>query len=117
MEIASLIIFRIATIADGETQSDTLDVRGYDVIGVQKGADATGTSITFKGNVDGTGTLYDVKDPSGNSAALTVANTTAQLSVFYQDKELRGLNQLALVTNSAPGADVKYTVGLRYAAG
>lgn len=115
MEIVSLALFRTAVYAAATTTSPTVDVRGYDVVGIQKNADMTGTSLSFTGNFDGAGVMYPINDAANTAVTLTVSAGTAQLSLFQQVKELRALNQLAVVTNGAnPGAGVILTIGLRY---
>jgi hypothetical protein len=115
MDITSLALFKNATILATATQSNTIDVRGYDVMSVQKDTNATGTSFSFKGNFDGLGTVVPIRDASNTAVTLAATSATAQLLLFQQGKELRALNQLAIITNAAnAGADAVLLVGLRW---
>ncbi len=115
MDITSLALFKFATILATAVQSDTIDVRGYDVVSVQKDTNATGTSFSFKGNFDGLGTLFPVRDASNTAVTLAATNATAQLLMFQQVKEIRALNQLAIITNAANAlADAVLSIGLRW---
>jgi hypothetical protein len=115
MDILSLTLFKLATIAATLVQSNTISVLGYDVVILQKDTNATGTSFTFKGNFDGLNTVVPVSDASNAAVALAATSATAQLIMIQQVKELRCLNQLAIITNAAnAGADAVLSVGLRY---
>jgi hypothetical protein len=115
MDIVSLALFRLAVYAAATATSPAVDVRGYDVVGIQKDASMTGTSLSFTGNLDGSATLVPIVDAANTAVTLTVSAATAQLSLFQQVKELRALSQLAVTTNgAAPGVGVTLTIGLRY---
>jgi hypothetical protein len=115
-DIVSLALFRIAHFVGGADQTtEAVDVRGYDVVGVQKDNTITGTSLTFTGNFDGLDELVPIVDSANTAVTLTVSAATAQLSLFQQVKEIRALNQLAVTTNgAAPGAGKSVIVGLRW---
>ncbi len=117
MDILSLQLFRVAVIPAATTQCPALDVRGYDVIGVQKDATLPGTSLTFFGTFDGvgvSGSLPQIFDASNAAVTITTTTLTAALHLFQQVKELRGLNQFALATNSAPAGAINVVIGLRW---
>jgi hypothetical protein len=116
MDILSLAVNRLAVFVGAADQTtSTIDVRGYDVVGIWKDTDVTGTSLTFTGDFDEADSLAPIVDASNTAVTLTCSAATKQLCLFQQVKEIRALNHLAITTNgAAPGAGVKIRVGLRY---
>lgn len=72
--------WRQVTIADGDSLSDALDIRGQRVIALRQGADNEGTSFSFQGSYDGGTTFEDIQT---DAAELTVAKSATVAEVFF----------------------------------
>lgn len=87
-----------ATIANGGTTSNALDIRGYTEVGFVLPT-MTGTAITYQVSADGTtfGVLYD---KTGTAISVTTASSRA----FPVHEAAKAFGFLKLVSGSAEGA-------------
>ena len=62
-----------ATIKDGESLSDVIDVRGYRAMAIAMPSEWTAANITFQGAVEEDGDFLDVYDDDGDELQISAA--------------------------------------------
>lgn len=88
-----------ATIANGATSSEAMDLRGLALVGVQFPATFTGTTVTFTMSDSFAGTYVPVYNSAG-----AISYTIAQARYYAIDpKDFHGIRFLKIVSGSAEG--------------
>lgn len=87
-----------ATIADGATKSDVIDLMSQELAGIITDANLTGTSLTFEGSSTPDGTFVGINDASGSAITLTVA---ASKVIIPDATKVYGFPYIKLVAGSA----------------
>ncbi len=72
LPVSSRLSVLTATIANGESLSDALDLKGYGLTGFQMPTSWTTANLTFQVSVDGT-TYQNLYDDLGNEVTVTAA--------------------------------------------
>lgn len=91
---------KTATIANGETVSDSVYCGDKVAMSLQIPAAITGTAISFQGSHDGV--TYLAVNSGGSAYSETVA---ASKSVDLDSSKLQGYRHIKLVSNGAEGAE------------
>lgn len=95
----------IATILNGQTVSNAVNINGERIAGIDLGATLTGTALTIQNAADGTN-FRAAYVPGGTAISYTVAG--ARFLKF--DPPLEGYNRIKLVSGTAEGADRTLTI-------
>ena len=96
-----------ATIANGATTSDAVNLYGCTAIGIGFPAAMTGATVTFKGSLDDGSTFLDIYDIDGVQVSYTfVASTGLPLDV----KTFAPYDQIKVVSASSEGAERLITI-------
>ena len=90
----------IATIANGETESDSIRSGSYILLGIYVPAGFNGTAISFKASFDDE-TYQDIHDVSG----LLALPVTADTYLSIDPQLLAGCRYLKIVSNAAESAE------------
>jgi len=99
MNIPNLLT-KTATIANGGTVSDAIDLEGRGLTAMVMPAAFTGTTITFQGSVDGV-TYQALYNASNSAVSMTVA---ASRTYLFTPGDFSGIRYLKVVSGSAEGA-------------
>lgn len=89
-----------ATIANGQTESSTVQLGSFRLAGVFIPAAFTGVALTFRGSYDGTN-FFPVHTAAGAALSVTVA---AGRYVILNPDDFLGLRYIRFVSGSAEGA-------------
>ena len=100
---------RTATIANGTTDSDIIDLEGQTLCGLTMPSALTGTAITF--SVEGAGNVFSVMaDGAGADVSKTVA---VDKYIKLSPTDFAGVGRLKLISGSSEGAERSIIVHLR----
>jgi hypothetical protein len=97
------------TIASGQTESGAVDLHGMNLVGIMMPAAFTGTSVTFKGSLDGV-TYNDLYNTDGTALSVTVA---ADRFILIVPSDFAAVRYLKLVSGSSEGAERTITLACR----
>lgn len=97
---ADPILTREVTVANGQTISSDVDLRGHVVVGVVTPAALTSTSLTFQQKLDGETTWKTIHDREGTAYTVTVA---ADRFVAIPPGDVAAFRNTRLVMGSAEG--------------
>jgi len=100
---------RTATIANGATTSDTIDLEGQTLCGLSMPSALTGTALTFVID-NGSGVFNTIADGFGSDISKTVA---ASKYIGLSPTDFAGVDKLKLVSGSAEAAERSIVVHLR----
>ena len=93
--------YKLATIANGATESSEINLNGKTVCGLIMPSAFTGTTMTFKGARTVGGTFVTLKDTSGTDKSITVGTSRY---IILDPADFAGIENLKLVSGSAEGA-------------
>lgn len=101
MKIMSTIT---ATIANGQTTSGEIDLRGRTLYAIYMPDAFTGTALTFTGCHTSGGTFRAIYDQTGNAVSITVAQQRV-VSLVDEHLAVRAVPFVKVVSGSAEGAE------------
>tara|TARA_R110000868_G_scaffold17344_1_gene76325 strand:+ start:8474 stop:8836 length:363 start_codon:yes stop_codon:yes gene_type:complete len=102
----------IATIADGDTTSNAVDVGGTSILAFITDANLDATTFTFLSSNTLAGTYFPLKDMGTGIALVSQTGTSAQYATLPAD--LTSVEYLKIVANTAQsGADTSITLVTR----
>jgi hypothetical protein len=104
-----------ATIANGGTVSDAVNVKGNNVTGIFMPAAWTAANITFQASVDD-GTTFGVvygADATGVLTVTTLTSPTAATYIQIPAGTFDGCTHIKVVSSAAQGASRAVTVAIR----
>lgn len=93
------------TIANGQTVSDACDVQGWILAAIGIPAAFTGASLTFQGDIDGSGTYQSIVDSAGTAYTVTLGGANRIVLPRSSDPVLTGVISLKIVSASAEAAE------------
>lgn len=99
--IDRVLIVSTGSIANGQTVSAAIQVKGYSLVGIQLPAAFTGTALTFQVSLDGTTYQLLKSTTSGSSLSYTVAQGTY---VAIDPTPFYGARYIKIVSGTAEGA-------------
>lgn len=88
---------KIATISSGQTVSDEMELRGTYLVAMILPSTFDGTTMTFKGSIDGTN-FFDMYNAGGVQMTSTVA---ASRWIPFSPQDFAGCNFIKLVAGTA----------------
>jgi hypothetical protein len=101
-----------ATVAVSETESEVIDLRGTDLVGIFVPANFDGTDIKILAAPAPGGTFVEVQD--GEGAALTIVTTVSKYAPIKNLALIAGLRYIKLkTTNTQTTTDTVFTLAVR----
>lgn len=95
-----------ATILNGQTTSDSIDLQGRGLVGLILPAAFTGSAITFQMSLDGS-TFYNVYNAANTQLSMTVTQGRAYL---FNPGDLLSVRYIKLVSGSSEGGNRSITL-------
>lgn len=100
---------QVVVIADGESVSGIVDLKGQNLVGLSMPANFTGTALTFQ--VFNGGTLYQTMvDGDGNNVSKAIAGNQY---MKIHPADFAGIDQMKIVSNASEAEEREIVVHLR----
>lgn len=90
-----------ATIANGETTSEEVDLKGAQLSGLIVPAEFNGTTITFQAASESGGTFYTIQNGAAEAAAYTITTTASRFVPIDNLAIFAGVRHLKVVCGTA----------------